>query len=1355
VTSSAAGRVLLGGQDKGSGFAITEGRALTAGHVVRAATTLAGGGQDLAAGLPSPALVCVVDGGEPAAVPAAVAYQPEGGQPIPVTRVEVDTALDVAVLHLRRPTAAVLPVAGPVEAGARWRVETRPGRSDPTLTGTVDDPHRSMQNEARKETTLIQLRVNQQAGGYQGYSGSPVIAAADDGVLGVMVEQGRWRVSAQLGQPPPAGNWLFAAPIGQVLAQFGLTGVAQARSARDIPLAVSFEVRRPELLSQVLDALTGPSPEGRPVGLAGMGGAGKSVLAAAVARDPKMSEAFPDGRFWVELGPDPPLLQLQAGLAAALGDRTPVTGVPQGRALLSRLLAERRCLLVLDNVQDPAHLFAFTVTGPPSRVLATARDAALLPGATVIPLGELAPQAAMQLLAGWAGLAPGDLPAEAAQVARGCGYLPLALALCGAMISDGSHTWAQLLGLLREADLGELRSRLIDYPQPSLAVALGAGLSTLDPEARDRYLQLAVFDGQGPIPPAALQVLWGLDQQHTTAMIGDLAGKSLLRAEAGRVSLHDLQMDYLTRLAPDRSALHSQLLAAYRDRCPGGWAAGPDDGYFYQHLAHHLQRAGRAGELQALLLDLGWMHAKVVLGDIPGLLADYGTLPIDPAVSLVAGALRLSVHVLAGDPGQLPSQLTGRLADQDDPQLRDLLQRARRWPAPWLRPLTASLIPPGGPLQRTLTGHDDTVQAVAVSAGGRRAVSGGGKTVRVWDLDAGTLLRTLTGHDDTVQAVAVSADGRRAVSGGGKTVRVWDLDAGTLLHTLTGHDDTVQAVAASADGRRAVSGGGKTVRVWDLDAGTLLHTLTGHDDTVQAVAVSADGRRAVSGGGKTVRVWDLDAGTLLHTPTGHDGKVVRRGVALNVDVTLSVGGVRAVAVSADGRRAVDADSDGRVRVWDLDAGTRLHTLTGRAGLFQAVAVSADGRRAVSGGFDSVWVWDLGAGTLLRTLTGHEGSVLAVAVSADGRRAVSGGGDRTVRVWDLDAGELRRTVSGHDDTVQAVAVSADGRRAVSGGGDGRVRVWDLDAGTLLHTPTGHDGKVGRRLVALSAGGVQAVAVSADGRRAVSGGGDGRVRVWDLDAGELRRTLICPGGWVRAVAISADGRRAISGSGDGTVRVWDLDAGELRRTLTRHDDWVRAVAISADGRRAISGGANGTVRMWDVAAGKQIASNGPMFRLLRRRVVVVASLSISADGRRAVVGIGERVQVWDLDAGTLLRTLTCPGGVQAVAISADGRRAVSGIGERVRVWDLDAGTLLRTLTGHDDWVRAVAISADGRRAISGGNDGTVRVWDLTQGAELASFVSGNSITAIAATPAGVRVIAGTSTGPVHLLELCGHE
>jgi WD40 repeat protein len=135
----------------------------------------------------------------------------------------------------------------------------------------------------------------------------------------------------------------------------------------------------------------------------------------------------------------------------------------------------------------------------------------------------------------------------------------------------------------------------------------------------------------------------------------------------------------------------------------------------------------------------------------------------------------------------------------------------------------------------------------------------------------------------------------------------------------------------------------------------------------------------------------------------------------------------------------------------------------------------------------------------------------------------------------------------------------------------------------------------------------------------------------------------------------------------------------------------------------------------------------------------------------------VRIWDPEAGTTVHALHGHhGDVTAVAVSADGRRAVSGGSDgTVRIWDPEAGTTVHTLTGHDSRVTAVAVSADGRRAVSSGDDWMVRVWDVAHGMELASFASESAITDLAITPPGTRVIAGTSTGPVHFLELCNYE
>ena len=56
----------------------------------------------------------------------------------------------------------------------------------------------------------------------------------------------------------------------------------------------------------------------------------------------------------------------------------------------------------------------------------------------------------------------------------------------------------------------------------------------------------------------------------------------------------------------------------------------------------------------------------------------------------------------------------------------------------------------------------------------------------MWDLESGVVVRTLEGHSDYVNAVAMMADSKRAVSASqDKTLKVWNLDSGAPLVTFT------------------------------------------------------------------------------------------------------------------------------------------------------------------------------------------------------------------------------------------------------------------------------------------------------------------------------------------------------------------------------------------------------------------------------------------------------------------------------------------------------------------------------------------------------------------------------------------
>jgi WD40 repeat protein len=539
--------------------------------------------------------------------------------------------------------------------------------------------------------------------------------------------------------------------------------------------------------------------------------------------------------------------------------------------------------------------------------------------------------------------------------------------------------------------------------------------------------------------------------------------------------------------------------------------------------------------------------------------------PEKPTLQLIHEAARLSSHLLQKDSGQFASQLIGRLLSHiDQPAIRAFIDALREGaPRPALLPLHPTLHPPGTPLVRTLSGHSRTVNAVALSADGRLAVSASDDgMLKVWNVDTGRELRSLKGHSGAVYGVALSADGRRAVSASSdKTLKVWDVDSGRELLTLREHSDAVYAVALSTDGRRAVSASGDdTLKVWDVESGRELRTLAGHNASVAGVALSADGQRAVSASDDlTLKVWDVEGGRELCTLKGHADQV--RGVALR----------------ADGRRAVSASIDETLKVWDMENGRELRTLAGHSGGVTAVALSPDGGRAVSGSGDgTLKIWDVESGRELRALKGHAGMIAGVALSPDGRRAVSASYDSTLKVWDMESGREVPTLAGHSGSVNGMALSANGRRAVSASEDRTLKVWDVESGRELRPLAGRSSSV------------HGVALSTDGRRAVSASWYHTLNVWDVESRRELRTLAGHTASVHGVALSADGQRAVSASWDQTEKVWDVESGRELRTLRGHSNHVNGVALSADGRRAVSACYDQTVKVWDVESGRVLAT-----------------------------------------------------------------------------------------------------------------------------------------------------------------------
>ena len=125
----------------------------------------------------------------------------------------------------------------------------------------------------------------------------------------------------------------------------------------------------------------------------------------------------------------------------------------------------------------------------------------------------------------------------------------------------------------------------------------------------------------------------------------------------------------------------------------------------------------------------------------------------------------------------------------------------------------------------------------------------------------------------------------------------------------------------------------------------------------------------------------------------------------------------------------------------------------------------------------------------------------------------------------------------------------------------------------------------------------------------------------------------------------------------------------------------------------------------------------------------NIAYSPDGTQLAVSNGLGIWIYDantLDEVTLFTGHT--GGVNSVVFSPDGEILVSGGDDNtIRVWNVHTGQLLHTLDEHTGSVNSVAFSPDGKMFASGSSDFTARLWDADTHQLLKTFrmVSKNTV------------------------------
>ena len=291
--------------------------------------------------------------------------------------------------------------------------------------------------------------------------------------------------------------------------------------------------------------------DGRPpiVAISGKPGVGKSALALAVAHD--VAGRFPDGALHANLQgqSDRPasIAGVLRGFLIALG--VEAGAVPRdldGRLrMFRRLTAAQSLLIVLDNARNAADANALIPSGASSSVLVTSREVmSVLDAANFVRLEVLHADDAVALLAHAVGKDRAERePRQLDEMARVCGFLPLALRIAGARLASKPH-WqvTEMATLLRDQ-----RRAMDEFRVGDLEVRGSFNLSyvRLSASAQRTFRLLALVDA-GSMPAWAAGAMTNAGTAVATRDLEELVDAELIEVSGRdgvaqvRYAFHDL-----------------------------------------------------------------------------------------------------------------------------------------------------------------------------------------------------------------------------------------------------------------------------------------------------------------------------------------------------------------------------------------------------------------------------------------------------------------------------------------------------------------------------------------------------------------------------------------------------------------------------------------------------------------------------------------------------------------------------------------------------------------------------------------------------------------------------------------------
>uniref|UniRef100_A0A8I5NC61 Transducin beta like 1 X-linked n=1 Tax=Papio anubis TaxID=9555 RepID=A0A8I5NC61_PAPAN len=258
---------------------------------------------------------------------------------------------------------------------------------------------------------------------------------------------------------------------------------------------------------------------------------------------------------------------------------------------------------------------------------------------------------------------------------------------------------------------------------------------------------------------------------------------------------------------------------------------------------------------------------------------------------------------------------------------------------------------------------------------------------RIWTED-GNLASTLGQHKGPIFALKWNRKGNYILSAGvDKTTIIWDAHTGEAKQQFPFHSAPALDVDWQNNTTFASCSTDMCIHVCRLGCDRPVKTFQGHTNEVNAIKWDPSGMLLAScSDDMTLKIWSMKQEVCIHDLQAHNKEIYTIKWSPTGPATSNPNSNIMLA---------SASFDSTVRLWDIERGVCIHTLTKHQEPVYSVAFSPDGKYLASGSFDKcVHIWNTQSGNLVHSYRGT-GGIFEVCWNARGDKVGASASDGSV------------------------------------------------------------------------------------------------------------------------------------------------------------------------------------------------------------------------------------------------------------------------------------------------------------------------------------------------------------------------